>query len=49
MLDTQYPYSGGWPKWPFTRLSDADMEQLLEKLEEQRWSEVEDYLGEGLL
>ena len=44
-----YPYSGGWPVWPFTRLSPADMGRLIRKLEEQRWEEIEDYIGEALL
>jgi hypothetical protein len=39
-----YPYSGGWPIWPFTKLSEHDMAQLLRKLEQQRWDEIEEAL-----
>ena len=28
-----YPYSHGWPLWPFTRLSPKEMEKLLKKIE----------------
>lgn len=31
-----YPYSSGWPTWPFTRLSPKDVATLLKKLEGDR-------------
>lgn len=46
-----WPYSGGWPSWPFTRLSEHDMRQLLGQLDEPRRNlaeELADDLGEGL-
>jgi hypothetical protein len=39
-----WPYSHGWPLWPFTKLSETDMRRLLEKLHEQRWDEIEEAL-----
>ena len=47
-----WPYSGGWPTWPFTRLSEHDMAQMLGRLEQPRRSlaeELEDDVGEALL
>jgi hypothetical protein len=37
-----YPYSHGWPLWPFTRLSPKEMERLLKKIEGQRVDELEE-------
>lgn len=31
-----YPYSSGWPTWPFTRLSPKEMDALLKKLDGER-------------
>jgi hypothetical protein len=43
-----YPYSHGWPLWPFTRLSPKEMERLLKKIEGQSNRDVLDGLEEAL-
>lgn len=40
----KFPYSSGWPLWPFTRLSPKEMAKLLKKIEGQRMDDVEDAL-----
>lgn len=35
-VEKPWPYSGGYPTWPFARLSDHDMEQLLGRLQNTR-------------
>jgi DNA-binding CsgD family transcriptional regulator len=42
-----YPYSHGWPLWPFTRLSPKEMERLLKKIEGQSNRDVLDNLEEA--
>jgi hypothetical protein len=47
-----FPYSGGWPTWPFTRLSDHDMEQFLGQLSSPKRGlseELVEDVGEALL
>jgi hypothetical protein len=43
-MSTPYPYSSGWPLWPFTRLSPKEMAKLLKKIEGKRSEDVEDAL-----
>lgn len=43
-----YPYSHGWPLWPFTRLSPKEMERLLKKIEGQSNRDVLDGFEEAL-
>lgn len=40
----QYPYSNGWPLWPFTRLSPKEMAKLLKAIEGKQVSEAEEAL-----
>lgn len=37
-----YPYSHGWPLWPFTRLSPKEMAKLLKTIEGKRLEEAEE-------
>jgi hypothetical protein len=41
---TSYPYTSGWPLWPFTRLSPKEMAKLLKAIEGKRVSEAEEAL-----
>jgi hypothetical protein len=38
----QFPYSSGWPTWPFTRLSPKAMAKLLKTIEGKWVSEAEE-------
>ena len=35
-----YPYTSGWPLWPFTRLSPKEMAKLLKQIEGKRVEEL---------
>lgn len=37
-----YPYTSGWPLWPFTRLSPKEMAKLLKAIEGKRLDDYEE-------
>ena len=39
-----YPYTNGWPTWPFTRLSPKEMAKLLKEIEGKRLDDAEEAL-----
>jgi hypothetical protein len=38
------PYDLGWPSWPFTRLTQQEMAQLLKEMERKRLEQAEEAL-----